>query len=467
MGRVGSPVRRLRGSPYSSVGCHLFRRHHHHTQMSEPIADAELVERSRRRDAAAFGLLVERHQPLVFGVALARCHDPALAEDVAQDAFVAAWRDLERLRDVDRVGSWVAGIARNLASSAMRDRARTRELEPQEPERGVRTPEDEAIEREDRELLARALADVPEAHREALVLYYMEGESIASIAAGLGIREDLVKQRLSRGRRALRQSVATRVESALTRARVRPAFRIGVVAALSAAGTRKAAAGSAAGKAIAIMTTKQITVAVVAVLAVVGCAIWRGTRAHPDQITSPNANAASDRGVATDISVPPTLPRPRVQRLADPTARPALLDAIRKEHVRRAAASGNSNSATGAAPALPEADLDREYIRAAVRELIPLLSDCYSEGLTRDPELAGKIVVDFTIEGEPGVGGIVGESAIDAAHSDLPDPAVRECIQETMHAIQIDPPASGGVVRVHYPFAFAPDGPPPEEQPSH
>lgn len=47
------------------------------------IDDAELVARSRRRDADAFGVLVERHQRLVFGVALARCQDPALAEDLA------------------------------------------------------------------------------------------------------------------------------------------------------------------------------------------------------------------------------------------------------------------------------------------------------------------------------------------------------------------------------------------------
>lgn len=58
-------------------------------------SDVELVERSRARDANAFGELVARHQQLVFGVALARCHDPALAEDLAQEAFVTAWRDLE------------------------------------------------------------------------------------------------------------------------------------------------------------------------------------------------------------------------------------------------------------------------------------------------------------------------------------------------------------------------------------
>ena len=126
------------------------------------ITDVELVERSRHRDADAFGALVTRHQQLVFGVALARCQDPALAEDVAQEAFVAAWRDIDRLRDGSRVGTWVAGIARNLAANAVRTRVR-RERSAVEPGPDVPTPEDAALEREDRELLYRAL-EIGRAH---------------------------------------------------------------------------------------------------------------------------------------------------------------------------------------------------------------------------------------------------------------------------------------------------------------
>src|SRR5262245_61509841 len=103
-------------------------------------ADADLVARSRERDAVAFGALVDRHHRLVFGVALATCGDRALAEDVVQDAFVTAWRNLDRLRDAGRVGSWVAGIARNLAGVAVRERSRGRG-EDVDVDR-VRTPED-------------------------------------------------------------------------------------------------------------------------------------------------------------------------------------------------------------------------------------------------------------------------------------------------------------------------------------
>lgn len=430
--------------------------------MQAEVADAELVDRSRRSDAAAFGELVERHQRLVFGVALARCHDPALAEDVAQEAFVAAWHDLDRLRDRDRVGPWVAGIARNLASSAVRGRARAEARQLAAPPADPASPEDEAMRREDRELLQRALGELPETYREALVLHYLDGESVAAIAGALGIREDLVKQRLSRGRRALRDSVAMRVESALARARVRPAFRAGVVAAVSAAGMRKAGAAGAAGKVMAGMTMNKIAIAALAVAAVGGGAVWFGVRATAE---APHATPTAAAGAtpvtsAQAATVTPAAAKPHVSRL-DPAARAPLLESIRRAREHREAVATAAPTSPGPRPTLPvDDDLDNQYIRDAVKELIPLLSDCYEQGLARDPKLAGSVVVDFTIEGEPGVGGVIGKSAIDPQQTTLRDPQVTECVEQTMYALQIDPPADGGVVHVTNAFAFEPAPPP-------
>ncbi|HEY5944934.1 MAG TPA: sigma-70 family RNA polymerase sigma factor [Kofleriaceae bacterium] len=416
--------------------------------------DVELVERCRRRDADAFGTLVTRHQQLVFGVALARCQDPALAEDVAQEAFVAAWRDLDRLRDGTRVGPWVAGIARNLAANAVRTRAR-RERIVLEPSADVPTPEDAALEREDRELLQRALDDIPASHREPLVLFYLQGQSIAEIADALGTNEDVIKQRLSRARRALRDSVADRVESVLTRTRVSPAFGAGVVAAISTASVRKAAAG----KAILVMSTHKIIVATVAVAAVAGSALWLGTRtsAKPSAVKSTGVAALPANPSQTASPQVGNRARPHVEKLADKTARASLLAAIREAHTRRAATGARTPStpSTGTQPSLPGGDLDKEYIRGAVQEIVPMLTECYTEALERNPKLAGKVVIQFTIEGEPGVGGVVGESAVDTKESDLGDVTAQQCMEQTMYALKIDPPADGGVVTVRYPFAFA------------
>jgi RNA polymerase sigma factor (sigma-70 family) len=427
------------------------------------ITDVELVERSRHRDAAAFGTLVTRHQQLVFGVALARCQDPALAEDVAQEAIVAAWRDLDRLRDGSRVGSWVAGIARNLAADAVRTRARRERAAPA-PGPDVPTPEDAALEREDRELLHRALSEIPETHRETLVLFYLQGQSIGQIADALDISEDLVKQRLSRARRAVRENVAERVESVLTRTRLRPAFRAGVVAALTTASTRKAAAG----KAIVVMGTHKIVITTVAVAAVAGSALWIGTRTNASSTRPAAATAPSvvqqPNTTAAPVANGEPRSRLRVERLPSKEARVTLLAAIRDARKQRASSATAGAGGASMAPSLPSevGDLDKQYIRSAVKEILPLLTECYESGLERNPQLAGKILVEFTIEGEPGVGGVVGESSIDPKQSDLDDPAVRECIQETMYALQIDPPTNGGSVLVRYPFTFAP-APPPSE----
>jgi RNA polymerase sigma factor (sigma-70 family) len=428
--------------------------------------DVELVERCRRRDADAFGALVTRHQQLVFGVALARCQDPALAEDVAQEAFVAAWRDLDRLRDANRVGSWVAGIARNLAANAVRARARRERNIADDPVvSDVPTPEDAALAREDRELLARALTEIPETHRETLVLFYLQGQSVAEIASALEISEDLVKQRLSRARRAVRESVAERVESVLTRTRLRPAFRAGVVAALTVASSRKAAAG----KVITVMSVNKIALTTVAVGAVAAGALYFGTRSNatpPPQAAPTPQTAAQPRATTSPTTNPTTAPkRLHVERLPDKAARATLLAAIEQARKQRASTTTAAAGGASAAPSLPSEvdDYDKQYIRSAVKEIIPLLMECYEQGLERDPKLEGRILVEFTIDGEPDVGGIVSSSAIDPKESTLADNAARECMQETMYALKIDPPTNGGTVNVRYPFIFAPR--PPEETP--
>ncbi|MGE5186379.1 MAG: sigma-70 family RNA polymerase sigma factor [Acidobacteriota bacterium] len=414
--------------------------------------DAELVACSRRRDAGAFGELVERHQRLVFGVALARCQDPALAEDVAQEAFVVAWRDLDRLREGDRVGTWVAGIARNLAASAVR--ARARRPEPVLDLPAVPTPEDEALQREDRDLLRRALAAVPASFREVLVLYYLENESIARIAAALAISEDLVKQRLSRGRRALRDSIATRVETALSRARIRPSFRAGVLAACAAAGgAREASAASVAGKGLLVMSATKIAI-IATTVAVAGGGLWLATRARAEDSPRPAPAGTLAAPAAAAPAAAAAAPSLHVRKLANASERTALLAQIREHHASSSAAASSPPTTSRPHPTLPDdGDLDREYIRSAVHELLPLLQECYEHALERDPQLAGSVVVNFTIEGEPGVGGVVSDSAIDD-RSTLTDPDMRECMQQTMYALEIDPPANGGTVQVTYPFVF-------------
>ncbi|NVB81731.1 MAG: sigma-70 family RNA polymerase sigma factor, partial [Kofleriaceae bacterium] len=311
--------------------------------MSREDSDDELVQRSLAGEASAFAQLVEKHQRLVFGVALSGARDVAQAEDVAQQAFVEAWRDLPRLRDRARVGSWIAGIARNLGRRWDRHTARRhkREMAAMEGPDAVPTPLDSTLERETQSLVRKALDEIPDAYREVLVLFYVHGRSIAEVAAGLGIKEDLVKQRLSRGRRALRATLETRLEDALEQLGPSKAFTATVMVAVGTMTARNASAAGVSGKVFFAMKATKLAV-VGLVLVVVGAIAWHS-----------RSSGASDRPAVTDKAVapapavaaaappssPPGASTPARRKVATRQDREALLRAIRGAYQHRLAAT--------------------------------------------------------------------------------------------------------------------------------
>ena len=177
------------------------------------MTDAELLEASRRGEHAAFGTLVERYQRVVSAVSYSRTRDQALSEDVAQETFIAAWRQLDQLREPNRLRSWLCGIARNLARKARR--RGDREVLVEADVHADDNPFDAASKAESDRVVAEALARVPETYRDVLVLYYGEQLSVREVADSLGITEAATLQRLSRGRQSLASGVTQLVEKAL------------------------------------------------------------------------------------------------------------------------------------------------------------------------------------------------------------------------------------------------------------
>ncbi|MFK7998687.1 MAG: AgmX/PglI C-terminal domain-containing protein [Polyangiales bacterium] len=102
--------------------------------------------------------------------------------------------------------------------------------------------------------------------------------------------------------------------------------------------------------------------------------------------------------------------------------------------------------------------LEASYIRDAMDEMIPLLAECYELALEEEPELQGRLVLNYTIGGEPEVGGVVEEVAINE-ESDLRHPILDECVRETIYTAELPAPEEGGQVQVTYPVNFAPDEP--------
>ena len=208
----------------------------------------------RQRDA--FGQIVARYQNLVCSLAYSATGSLNQSEDLAQETFLAAWKQLASLREPQKLRSWLCGIARNLTYDSLKKQGREpshvgESLDALETSAAPEPlPHDFAISQEEAGILWRSLERIPEIYREPLVLFYREHQSIEAVAQNLELTEDAVKQRLSRGRKLLHEQVLAFVEGALERTNPGKTFTIGVLAALPALtySAKAAAIGTAAAK---------------------------------------------------------------------------------------------------------------------------------------------------------------------------------------------------------------------------
>jgi RNA polymerase sigma factor (sigma-70 family) len=239
------------------------------TRVMETAAhnDGELVAASLSGNREAFGEIVARYQSLVCSLAYSATGSLSQSEDLAQETFVAAWKQLSQLREPGRLRSWLCGIARNLVNNWLRRQGRepshhaeTLEVAAESHAPGP-LPTELTVGREEEAIMWSSLERISEIYREPLILFYREGESIERVAAAMELSEDAVRQRLSRGRKLLHQEVLALVEGTLRKTKPGKAFTLGVVAALPVFVTTASAAtlgttavkGSATAKAAGIL----------------------------------------------------------------------------------------------------------------------------------------------------------------------------------------------------------------------
>jgi RNA polymerase sigma-70 factor (ECF subfamily) len=147
-------------------------------------------------DRAAFERGVAEWAPRAVALARAIAGD-ADAEDVAQDAFIRAWRSIGTLADPARFDGWLLAIVRNLARNRVRDRALERRFPAPSP------PAREG----DHERVRAAVDALPEEQREVIRLKYETDLTYAEIASALGIDEALVKSRLHEAKQVLAEKL--------------------------------------------------------------------------------------------------------------------------------------------------------------------------------------------------------------------------------------------------------------------
>jgi RNA polymerase sigma factor (sigma-70 family) len=225
--------------------------------------DAELVAESLGGNRDAFRQIVERYQTLISSLAYCATGNVSQSEDLAQETFVSAWKQLAELREPDKLRPWLCSITRFLISKEFRRQGRepVHAAESLEAVDEWVSPEpltpDQVISDEEKAILWRSLERIPEIYREPLVLFYREHQSIETVARDLELSEDAVKQRLSRGRKLLQEQFLAFVAGALKQTAPDKAFTLGVIAALPLLATtaKAATAGAVAAKGSATAKT--------------------------------------------------------------------------------------------------------------------------------------------------------------------------------------------------------------------
>jgi len=179
--------------------------------------DTEAVAQARTGDADAFRRLVERHSAHVFRLAYRMTRNDHDAEDVVQEAFLKAYRSLDRFEERAHFGSWLHRIAANCAYDVLRARLRRDErVEASEGPEGDRTlavasadpgPDRLLAGREVQSRLKGALGRMSALERSAFTLRHLEGMSIAEISRALDLDASAAKQSVFRAVRKLRQAL--------------------------------------------------------------------------------------------------------------------------------------------------------------------------------------------------------------------------------------------------------------------
>ncbi len=193
--------------------------------MGDREIDQQLVERAQRGDKSAFELLVVKYQRKLVRLLSRFIRDPTEVEDVAQEAFIKAYRALPSFRGDSAFYTWLYRIGINTAKNylvAMGRRAPTvSETESADSEGSeesgqvpdYNTPENELMSRQIAETVNRAVEDLPEELRTAITLRELEGLSYEDIAAIMNCPIGTVRSRIFRAREAIAEKLRPQLDT--------------------------------------------------------------------------------------------------------------------------------------------------------------------------------------------------------------------------------------------------------------
>jgi RNA polymerase sigma-70 factor (ECF subfamily) len=196
------------------------------TGISDTTDEAQIIASILAGNTHLFHDLIRPHERSVYAMALSLLHNEADAEDVAQEAFLKAFRNLANFRGESKFSTWVISITLNEARGRLRSKKNVKMESIDEPREGQGTVNpallrdwreipSEALERKEiRQLLQQAITDLPLIYREVFLLRDVEDLSVNQSAEALGISVASVKVRLHRARIMLQKKLVPQLKKA-------------------------------------------------------------------------------------------------------------------------------------------------------------------------------------------------------------------------------------------------------------
>lgn len=174
--------------------------------MSKGGEDDTAVDRVLKGDTAAFAVIVERWQGPLINLAYRFCRDRGRAEDMAQEAFLRAFRGLGSWRRDAAFSTWLFALATNVYRTQIR-RIPPPSIPIDETVMASGSAADTVNDKDRRRLVQKSLQTLPPKYRDPLLLFYFHEQDVATTAGSLGLPEGTVKARLSRGRAILKSKL--------------------------------------------------------------------------------------------------------------------------------------------------------------------------------------------------------------------------------------------------------------------
>jgi len=201
--------------------------------------EIELLKSSLKGDTAAFEAIVQKYQSFICAITFSATGDVGKSEVLAQETFINAWKDLAKLKDLNKFQSRLNSIARNVIKNSFKRQRQdfiskaTSIDQLKDAGSDDSGPVETVITKEQQDIVRRALQEIPEQYREPLVLFYRQEQSVKTVAQQLNLSEEALKQRLSRGRKLLKKRFAKTVETTISRTGPGKSFTAAVITSIT------------------------------------------------------------------------------------------------------------------------------------------------------------------------------------------------------------------------------------------